>query len=262
MKAVRLFTIAMFVAMGILSPVWAASGDTLIVMPVRYTVVQFAFDIARIRPTHLVAYDTGTGDEPLLLHTWDTATGGWKPADLAQYQAGTLFGSKPKRAFLIGSKTDLPAELADASGWCKDVTRVPSLKVMDMANAMSNPLDFSESEWNRLAKRHNLDLTDDNAERRRYGRYGKPGTRPTGPHPVNPLIARFRGNKTSDADQAEPLAPLEEEIQEEPAETPQLIAAPQPAPVEEKGVPMAIEEGPAILETAPAAEVDTPAEFK
>ena len=79
-------------------------------------------------------------DEPLLLHVWDAAAADWKPADVAAYQDGTLFASTPKQAFLIGGDSDLPTEIAEGSDWCKKVTHIPSLKVVDMANSMNGKL--------------------------------------------------------------------------------------------------------------------------
>jgi hypothetical protein len=223
----------------------AGAKAALIVMPVRYTVVQFAFDVARIRSVDLLAYDKGTGEEPLLLHRWDAQAKAWKPADIAAYQAGSLFAPKPSRVFLMGNDDDLPAELASAS-WCRDVTRIPSLKVVDMANTMSPKLKFSEREWNSLAKRHNLKLTDDNAELRRYGRYGKPGTVYQGERPVNPLIARFRRAKPVPQDvpqeaEAEEVLEGVEAAPEPTAEAESDLTEPNWIQAEKEGVSQAVE---------------------
>ena len=296
MKKTRMFCMTLLVITSLGATAHAAKRDAVIVMPGRYTVVQFAFDVARIRPVELVAYDKGVGDEPLLLHVWDAAAADWKPADIAAYQDGSLFDAQPKQAFLIGGDKDLPAELSDGSGWCKKVTRVSSLKVVDMANSMNQHLKFSGSEWKRLAKRHNLELADDNADRRRYGRYGKPGTESNEPRPVNPLIAWFRRNKEeapeeqppvdeaieitpvdeavkeapTEIDETNDVTPVDEAVEEVPAESDAAVEAPTESPEEEKGMPVpevkaevkaeVVDEAP--VETPAAPEVDTPAEFK
>jgi len=276
MKTTRLFCLTLMVITSLGATARAARRDAVIVMPGRYTVVQFAFDVARIRPVELVAYDKGVGDEPLLLHVWDAAAADWKPADIAAYQDGSLFDAQPKQAFLIGGDADLPAEIADGSAWCKKVTRISSLKVVDMANSMNAKLNFSGKEWKRLAQRHNLELADDNAERRRYGRYGKPGTESNEPRPVNPLIAWFRRNKNDVPEEPPPaedaieITPVDEAVEEVPAESDAAAEAPTESPEEEKGMPVpevkaevkaeVVDEAP--VETPAAPEVDTPAEFK
>lgn len=277
MKNIRLLCLTFLVVVGISQPCQATprGKTTLIVMPVRHTVVQFVFDIARIRPVQLLAYDKGVGDEALLLHMWDFTKGDWCPAEIEAYQNGTLFASKLERAFLIGEEADLPAEISDSTGtWCKDVTRIPSLKVVDMANAMDRKLKFSEHEWRTLAKRHSLKLTDDHAERRRYGRYGKPGTQPVRPHKVNPLIARFQRSKQSPVSEAPAI--FEEEIDREPVEANKEVHEPAwskpvdetPAAVQPEVVEKAAED-PAeetSAEPLPAMEApeeaETAAEFK
>jgi hypothetical protein len=260
MKKMRISLLAILLVAGLGSTVRAGSKDrAVIVMPVRYTVVQFAFDVARIRPVELLAYDKGASDEPLLLHVWDAAGSNWKPAEVAAYRDGSLFARTPKRVFLVGGEADLPAELAAAPAWAKDVTPIPSLKVLDMANTMNRKLKFSNREWKKLAKRHNLELIDDNAERRRYGRYGKPGTKYSGPRPVNPLVARFRSLKKDKPDMEEAV---EEAVEVAPVETDEADEATEaPADVPEaEGKAEALVTGmiddPSEGDVAPAVEAD------
>ena len=65
---------------------------------------------------------------------------------------------------------------------CPDAKRLPKLNPVDLANGMNEVMEFSGHEWRWLADRYKLTLNDRNWERRRYGRYGKPGeTRKTPP---------------------------------------------------------------------------------
>jgi len=226
MKKMHTFLLALLLVAGLGHTAHAGSKDrTAIVMPVRYTVVQFAFDVARIRPVELLAYDQGAADEPMLLHVWDAAANNWAPAELAAYQDGSLFAKTPKRVFVVGSEATLPAELAAAPAWAKDVTPISSLKVLDMANTMNAKMKFSGREWKKLAKRHNLELIDENADKRRYGRYGKPGTKYEGPRKVNPLVARFRSLKKDKPAMEEAV---EEAAEVEPVETDEATEEPTP----------------------------------
>lgn len=223
MKKLHTLFLALLLVAGLGHTVQAGRRDrSVIVIPVRYTVVQFAFNIARMRPVNLLSYDRGAEDEPLLLYMWDTATTNWKPVEPAAYLDGTLFAAAPKRVFLIDEGGDLPDELAPAPAWTKEIVPISSLKVIDMANTMDRHLKFSAREWKRLAQRHNLELVDDNYEERRYGRYGKPGTKYTGPRPVNPLVARLRDimrANESDAPPMEKPVPAEEAVEVEEIET-------------------------------------------
>jgi hypothetical protein len=254
MKKIQSLFLALLLIAGLGSTAHAGRNDrTLIVMPVRYTVVQFAFDVARMRPVQLLAYDRGTGDEPLLLHVWDAATKKWAPADITAYQNGSLFTATPKRTFLVGGEADLPADLA-APGWAKDVTPIPSLKVLDMANTMNKDMKFSRREWKKLASRHNLDLVEENHEERRYGRYGKPGTKYEGPRAVNPLVARLRSlKKDKPAMEAAVEDAVEDAIEVEKIEEDEETS---PAPAEEAMKPLPASEGDADAEaTAKTAAV-------
>jgi hypothetical protein len=61
--------------------------------------------------------------------------------------------------------------------------RIASLTPVDLLNELNRDLAFTPMEWRWLAKRYGLTLTDLNAERRRYGKYGPPGSKPVKPQP-------------------------------------------------------------------------------
>ena len=160
----------------------AGNGSTVLVIPARYTVVQLAFDVAYLRPVALLAYDSDDAGEPLL-HRWSTAAGDWIETDMDACKAGTATSCSPGRVVVLASGTNgLPASLAEAAGaWCDDVTVIPSLRSLTVLNTLHDDMKFSAREWKWLAGRHGLTLKDLNAERRRYGRYGKPGAKKTAP---------------------------------------------------------------------------------
>lgn len=233
----------------------------LLVIPVRYTVVQFAFDIAKLRPTELLAYDKGMGDEPLALHRWNAGRGDWDPASLEAYSAGELFAATPAQAFLVGSDSDMPGELVEGAAWCPKVTRIESLHVVDLANTISAKLDLSSGEWKWLAKRHRLELQDLNVEQRKYGRYGKPGAKPPEARArkrPNLFAQLFRRSwDEPDPEAGEPVEPGETELGMDPEPDWEPVEKPAEVPQDEAGEPPAETALPVTVVTD---AVRTPAE--
>jgi len=237
------------------APASAARGDRqpLLVIPARYTVVQFAFDVARLRPVHLVAYDTEGKAGTLLLYVWDGGARKWLSTSLDEYGSGGIFRTRPSRVILVGSDRELPAGLAEASEQGAAVDRIPSMKVVDMVNGLNAVMGFDAQEWRYLAKRYDLQLEDRNAERRRYGRYGPPGGRKAEPEMPVPR-----------PDEIVMPAPIDLPVPAEVVgEEPELIGVQAEAEMapEEKGASAA--EPPVSREKgAPETEADTAPEDK
>jgi len=148
----------------------------LLVVPARQTVVQFSFDVARLRSVYLVAYDLKPRTSETVLHVWNGRSQEWAPVQMQDVASGSVFGVLPDLAILVGRDEDVPAELASAvAACCADVRRIPKLSPMDLANGMNESMEFTAHEWRWLKDRYGLTLKDLNEERRRYGRYGKPG---------------------------------------------------------------------------------------
>ena len=200
------------------------AGLTLIVIPARYTVVQFAFDVAKLRQVYLVAYDTEGKSQALVLYVWDSGAGEWLRTSLEEYRSGAIFLTQPERVIVIGADQDVPAGMMDASLWSDEVGRIPSIKIVDMVNGMHQAFSFKASEWRWLAKRYKLELEDRNEERRRYGRYGPPGRKQRQPdlsHPEPDVVVM---PMSLDAPAMVPVMPEEPELGER-------------APVVEKDLP-------------------------
>ncbi len=199
------------------------SADVLVV-PSRYTIIQFAFDIAALRHLTLVAYDNGENAQEPLLYTWDANNGAWKRITVDEYAVGAFSAEEPDEMILVGSDELLPAAVIAGASQARNVTRIETLNLMTVANTLHKRLDFSPREWKLLAKRHGLQIKDMNYERRRWGRYGPPGKERT-----KPVEAVAESAEEAIAE-AEELEPEEEEKEEE-----QPV---QLSPVEEKGAPV------------------------
>lgn len=238
----RILVLSVALASGLSAVAGGAQSEpsTLLVIPARYRIVQLAFDLVSIRPISLVSYQTAPDSDKAVLHTWAPVAGAWNSTDLAQLASGEVLVGRPARAILIG---EAPAQVASAFAWCDQVQPISTLDMKEVVNDLNETLDFSPREWRWLAARHGLVLKDLNAERRRYGRYGPPGSKQERP--------------AAESDAGEPMASpvvLEPEVPMDAAPVEPTVEHPVKPPivaVPEKGVP---EKGAAavpLVETAP-----------
>jgi len=166
-------------------------GATVLVVPNRYTIVQFAFSMAQMRNVELVAYEEVRKTGEMLMHVWNPVNREWLKTDIKEYSAGTLIRGPVSRIAVIGAENTFPAELVKASSWCKQVEAIESLSIVPLVKAFDAYFTFTPREWKRLAKQYGFQLKDKNEERRRYGRYGKPGEerkRPVPPRAERPGV--------------------------------------------------------------------------
>ena len=214
-----------------------AGGPTLLVIPSRCSVIQFATDIAHIRSLRIVAYDK-TQSGQLMLFIWDENREGWDPIGFDEIQTGNAMEHSPSTIFLISQPGQSPAGIT--AGY-SNTHNIQSLNIKDIVNALHEELNFRPSEWKWLAGRYGLQLKDRNAERRRYGRYGRPGGKPvdSGMDSVAPMP------EVEGLPEPEPINPDPEasisgvesivESQEPSIERGTVVTE---APVREKGVPL------------------------
>jgi hypothetical protein len=138
--------------------------------------VQFCFDILKLRRgVYLIAQDKEIGGNATVLHIWDDASQDWIRIGVEEYVAGTVFTQKPKKLIVIGGVADVPEELATAPEWSEQAYQIETLDLVSVLNKLQEVFKFNEREWKWIAKRYNMTFEDLNAERRRYGRWGKPG---------------------------------------------------------------------------------------
>lgn len=155
----------------------------VLIVPARYTVVQVAFDMLSLRPVTLLAYDSESDQGSPVMHIWHRQSRQWLRTTKAEYNSGAGIPTVPGEIIVVGSELDLPAGLNDAPPWCRNVRIIPTLRVADLVNELDKSLHFSPGEWRWLASKHRLKIKDHNAERRRYGKYGKPGSQAQVPMP-------------------------------------------------------------------------------
>jgi hypothetical protein len=184
------FCVIALITIGLFSYSPPASADsrepTLLVVPTHYTIVQLAFDMAKLRRNMLIVSFSEQGVKTgQALFIWDPNTAGWTKTTFEDYSSGSLFATKPGKVIILGGEKDVPPVLANTSAWCATVKRIPTLNVMELVNSLNEDFKFSALEWRWIAKEYDLKIQDLNAERRRYGKYGKPGEKTRIPLPVS-----------------------------------------------------------------------------
>jgi len=151
----------------------------VLVVPARPAIVKLAFDVAGLRKsTALVCYQVAPGSASPVVSVWDARGQDWVKTSLNDYASAGIFDPVPQQVILVGTDPDILAVIEKSSSWGKRVIRVPNLGIMNVINALNEALNFSPAEWRYLARVYDLKLQDLNAERRRYGKYGKPGSKP------------------------------------------------------------------------------------
>lgn len=172
MKKLLYSPLLALVVLMVYQSVASAATSSLLVVPARYRVVKLAFDVAQLRDVTLVSYRTGkTSAEPLLF-VWSGSQ--WNSISLDQYRSGSFMGSSPAQVVVVGNEKDISNPLSTAASEVA-VKRVEKIDVATVVADLDRVLNFTAAEWRTLAQRNELQIEDVNAERRHYGRYGKPG---------------------------------------------------------------------------------------
>ena len=165
--------VAMVLLLGGVAEAAKSKRTSLLVIPARQTIVQLGFNMAALRPVTLVSYESLTDLDDPAMHIWDAKTSEWVATTLGEYAIDPLVGS-PRHVFVVGASEDASRLAGSAPDGSKLVT-VNSMSVMNIINAMNQSLSVTTVEWDRLARWHGLKTQDMNYDRRRYGRYGRPG---------------------------------------------------------------------------------------
>jgi hypothetical protein len=157
----------------------APADPPVLVIPARYAFVKAAMDIEAVRPIPIVCY--GVGTNAMALNRWNAAAKAWDPITMDNLKSGAGLG-KPPLAAVMGTDVAAVASLAEVTkDWAGKAVQIPSCDLAALVNALSGPLHFTSSEWQWLAGRFNLQLKDENEQRRRYGRYGPPDQKKKAP---------------------------------------------------------------------------------
>lgn len=205
----------------------AKAAHSVIVVPARHAYLQVAVDVSRFHETTVIGYRKGQGGS-VRLFIWNPASKGWARLSMNQYQSGTVFGPRPSRLILVNTEEQVPAVLHTPGGAIQQTQRLTVDNIGDLVNQLAPIYRFSESEWRKIAEWNHLTLTDRNAERRRWGRWGKPGTASAEPTTTRDMIpAQKMDAEAMPAAESEPMVVTEyDEAAAGDADTTDAPAAP------------------------------------
>ena len=170
--------------------------DILLVIPARYTLVQLAFDLHKLRPITLAAYDNAAPHSTPVLHVWDPDQDDW------------ILTEEPRIRSVLAHRDFAESVVIGAdAAWKETLDAIfrevaPKLRLSDsspaqVVNAVNQTQSFRPREWRWLAERHDLEIKDLQEERRRYGRFGRPGDSPRGrtSPPTEPTLESLEKNE-------------------------------------------------------------------
>jgi hypothetical protein len=148
---------------------------TMLVVPGRPAIAAVAVDLAEMRANVFVAvYQEAPKTGELVIDVWDARKSDWVRVSADDYSTGRVSDPPTTRVIVIGDDPVAMGKMEHLSTW-GTLMRIQTLDIMKLVNALNDALTFTPGEWKNLARRHGLTLQDSNAERRHYGRYGKPG---------------------------------------------------------------------------------------
>ncbi len=169
------FVLGMFAAVLMLPMAEAMdSRQDVLVVPARFRIVQFAFDVAALRDAALVSYDDVSEGEDVILHVWNAKGRSWQRISADEFSFGSFTKRKIGNMYLLSSGPELPAVVLTGASQAGQVSHIDSLNLMTVANSLNKSMKFKSREWKLLSERHGLQIKDLNYERRRWGRYGPP----------------------------------------------------------------------------------------
>lgn len=171
---------------------YSAEESSVIVVPSRYTMVKLAFDMAKMRNVELVSYHDMTRVKETHLYLWDTSIREWRSVTVDGYNSQEILKQRPERIIVVGSDKQLPQVLKETLQ-NPATLRVPTMDIVTIFNTLNKAFKFTPNEWKWLAGRYGLKLKDLNEEKRRWGKYGKPGeetVRPQKNYRENVLLPR------------------------------------------------------------------------
>ncbi len=212
----------------------SATPPAILVVPARARMVQLAFQIAAVQNVGLVSYDTSALSKDLLIHVWNGHE--WLRITTDEYTSGAFMSGTTADIFILGPADTLPPLMSADPFWGKRTHRIAVLDTATIMNELGKVLAFTPRQWKWLAEKNGLTLTDTNAERRHYGRWGKSGVDasalPSSRKTITPALT-----PDSDVIVMPPAAPMSEPPPAVAPKTPvpvdPVIAAPPAAPVVE-----------------------------
>lgn len=227
-RKLRFFLVAALLVVSGAMPAWSmarrSEGLTMLVVPVRYSVLQVSFDLLQRRDAVLLAYQgDATTDRPLL-YAWNGRE--WIHVPIESFQDASFLQIMPHQIVLIGDESMVPPVLIEGSTWCPLVMSIPGVDTPTLVNSFGKLFGFRRSDWQWFSSRYHLDLMDLNEGRRKTSWYDQPyvSARPSPMADETPVAV---GDKTTY--DAEDFEPAEVRYEESVPDTTIEEEAPMPA---------------------------------
>ncbi len=232
MKRISGWVLTGMLALGFLAPTAApaqapaAEGPTMFVVPARYSVLQVMFDVLRHYALVLVSYQGDAQSDRPALHAWNGQE--WVPVSMEKFREASFLVNKPDRVVLVGEPSQLPPALGEAASvWCSRVMTLTQLDTPSLVNACGKLFNFPPAVWRWFAARYNMELKDENAQRRKDSWYYRPWIEPA-----------YQVNLKAEAYPAEPPAEQKSAVVEPVAEPVPAAPAPETRPAGAEAPPV------------------------
>ena len=156
------------------APLVHAQRNNIVVVPARARMVRLGFDVHALRGVILMSYRQT--DDPLqpLVHVWNRSSRSWQRVDLSQIKDTPNIPASPHQVFVIGPSAIVPDILLTVLAHATEVQVLQTFSVADILTRLDESMDFSLQEWRALAQRFDLEITEIQDERSRWGRFGPP----------------------------------------------------------------------------------------
>ena len=148
----------------------SSSGVSILLVPAKPNLVQVGRDLATMGKAVMVSYATNVSPSEPFLHIWGGEQ--WLPVSGERFTSGNFLRNTADQVIVVGPEDDRTAFLIEtALGWCPEVLHMSTLEVTPLINQLGKVYDFSKGDWEWLAERYQLQLTDLTADTPRESWY-------------------------------------------------------------------------------------------
>ena len=187
---------------------------SVLVIPPRYRIVQLATDISTLRPVFVISYQQHPKTEETILHLWNDELRQWTALSTEEFQSYSFARMLPANVIVVGTDEKITKTVADKALWAPNVEILGTLDIASIINSVGDSISLKPRDLKWLSKRYSLTSEDLNAERRRWGKYGRPGTKHTAERPaedaINPEAIELAIVESSDTEE-QTIVEIEEE---------------------------------------------------
>ena len=157
------------------SPGWSmgkksSEAVSVLLVPAQPSMIQVGRDIAQMGEALMMSYALDAAAETPFLHIWDGNA--WLPVSPKRFSTGNFLLVPVEKMVVVGLEDDQTATLIQTSlGWCPEVLHVSTVEVTPLINQLGKVFGFSRGDWEWIAARYQLALTDMTADQPKQSWY-------------------------------------------------------------------------------------------